>query len=268
DRGRPLPRLAGQTFTEWFRRHTPPATAPRGEVVLFNDTFTTYNVPEIARAAVEVLEAGGYRVVLVERKCCGRPLISKGMLAEAREHAAWNVARLAPYARRGVAIVGLEPSSLLMLRDGRLVRLRARALRHLGHARQSPPRAGREGRAPRDRDRRIRHLLPPADPAPGGSPGQASGRGPERGALALSLAAAAAVLVAALVKGAIGFGFPTLGTPLLALVVDVKTAVALLVIPNLVMDGIQLRRQGPLGDAPRRLAPLLVFTMLGTVIGT
>ena len=47
-----------------------------------------------------------------------------------------------------------------------------------------------------------------------------------------------------------------------------KVAVASLVIPNLVMDGIQLRRQGPLGDTPRRLAPLLIFTMLGTVIGT
>jgi len=59
-----------------------------------------------------------------------------------------------------------------------------------------------------------------------------------------------------------------LGTPLLALVVDVKTAVATLVIPNLVMDGLQLRRQGPLGATPRRLAPLLVFTMLGTIVGT
>jgi uncharacterized protein len=48
----------------------------------------------------------------------------------------------------------------------------------------------------------------------------------------------------------------------------VKSAVALLVIPNLVMDGLQLRRSGPIGDAPRRLAPLLVFTMTGTVIGT
>src|SRR3989449_4435332 len=117
DRRRPLPSLAAQTFTDWFARRVPPAAAPRGEVVLFNDTFTTYNVPEIAQAAVEVLEAAGYRVVLVERECCGRPLISKGMLAEAREHAAWNVARLAPYARRGVSIVGLEPSCLLTLRD-------------------------------------------------------------------------------------------------------------------------------------------------------
>ncbi len=47
-----------------------------------------------------------------------------------------------------------------------------------------------------------------------------------------------------------------------------KSAVALLVIPNLVMDALQLRRSGPLGDAPRRLAPLLIFTMIGTVIGT
>ena len=76
------------------------------------------------------------------------------------------------------------------------------------------------------------------------------------------------MFAAAFVKGAIGFGFPTLGTPLLALVVDVKTAVAALVIPNLVMDGLQLRRQGPLGATPRRLAPLLVFTMLGTIVGT
>jgi uncharacterized membrane protein YfcA len=51
-------------------------------------------------------------------------------------------------------------------------------------------------------------------------------------------------------------------------VVDVKTAVAVLVIPNLVMDALQLRRQGPIGDAPRRLATLLVFTILGTIIGT
>ena len=76
------------------------------------------------------------------------------------------------------------------------------------------------------------------------------------------------MLLAAIVKGAIGLGFPTLGTPLLALVVDVKTAVGVLVIPNMVMDGLQLRRSGPIGDAPRRLAPLLLFTMIGTVIGT
>jgi FAD/FMN-containing dehydrogenase/Fe-S oxidoreductase len=117
DRRRPLPPLAPETFTAWFARRPAPTSAGRGEVVLFHDTFVTYNTPEIGRAAVEVLETAGYRPVLVDRKCCGRPLISKGMLDVAREHAAWNVARLVPYARRGVAIVGLEPSCLLTLRD-------------------------------------------------------------------------------------------------------------------------------------------------------
>ncbi|MGH7391794.1 MAG: FAD-binding and (Fe-S)-binding domain-containing protein [Candidatus Rokuibacteriota bacterium] len=117
DRRRPLPTLAGETFTAWFARRPAPAAAPRGEVVLFHDTFTTYNVPEIGRAAVALLEAGGYRVVLADRKCCGRPLISKGMLDVAREHAAWNVARLHPHVARGAAVVGLEPSCLLTLRD-------------------------------------------------------------------------------------------------------------------------------------------------------
>jgi Fe-S oxidoreductase len=97
--------------------------------VLFPDTFTTYNVPEIGRAAVELLEAAGCRVILAERKCCGRPLISKGLLDQAREHAAWNVARLHPYAARGVAIVGLEPSCLLTLRDEAVDLLRSEEAR-------------------------------------------------------------------------------------------------------------------------------------------
>jgi Fe-S oxidoreductase len=117
DRRRPLPRFARESFTDWFDRRRPPAAAPRGDVVLFHDTFVTYNAPEIGRAAVELLEAAGYRVQLVDKKCCGRPLISKGMLDEAKAHAEWNVARLHPWVARGAAIVGLEPSCLLTLRD-------------------------------------------------------------------------------------------------------------------------------------------------------
>jgi FAD/FMN-containing dehydrogenase/Fe-S oxidoreductase len=117
DRRRPLPIFADETFTAWFAKHQTPARAPRGEVVLFHDTFVTYNMPEIGVAAVRLLERAGYRVVLVDRQCCGRPLISKGMLKDARDHASWNVAHLAPYAARGVFIVGLEPSCLLTLRD-------------------------------------------------------------------------------------------------------------------------------------------------------
>ncbi|MCH8199893.1 MAG: FAD-binding oxidoreductase, partial [Chloroflexi bacterium] len=86
--------------------------------VFFNDTFTEYMHPEVGMAATRVLEALGYRVLLVSQKeCCGRPLISKGQLAKAKEWARTNVAALAPYAERGVVIVGTEPSCLLTLRD-------------------------------------------------------------------------------------------------------------------------------------------------------
>ena len=68
--------------------------------------------------SVRVLEALGYAVTVVDRLgCCGRPLISKGQLRTARAWAARNVEVLAPYAARGIPIVGTEPSCLLALRD-------------------------------------------------------------------------------------------------------------------------------------------------------
>jgi FAD/FMN-containing dehydrogenase/Fe-S oxidoreductase len=116
---RALPRFASEPFDRWFRarRHERPAGV-RGPVVYFHDTFTTYNYPEIGRAAVAVLEAAGYTVTLVEqRACCGRPLLSKGLVEPARRFARANVERLAPYVRAGLPIVGTEPSCILTLRD-------------------------------------------------------------------------------------------------------------------------------------------------------
>jgi Fe-S oxidoreductase len=117
DARRPLPRFAGETFEDWFRGHSSEGKGEKGTVVLFHDTFNTFNTPAVAIAATRFLERAGYRVALVEKRCCGRPMISKGMLAEAREHAAWNVERLRTHVEKGTAIVGLEPSCLLTLRD-------------------------------------------------------------------------------------------------------------------------------------------------------
>jgi hypothetical protein len=78
----------------------------------------------------------------------------------------------------------------------------------------------------------------------------------------------AAVLLAAFIKGAIGFGFPSLATPLLSLGVDVKTAVVVLILPNIVMDGIQFVRRGASLGTVRRFAPLLLSGAVGIVLGT
>lgn len=78
----------------------------------------------------------------------------------------------------------------------------------------------------------------------------------------------AGVLVAAFVKGAIGFGFPTVATPLLALATDVRSAVVVLLLPNIVMDGIQIFRRPGVLESVRRHAPLILSGIVGTVVGT
>lgn len=118
DRRRSLPTLHRNHLRRWFvrRREKPllPPDAPR--VVLLDDCFTTFQEPEIGRAAIRLLERVGVRVELAGA-CCGRALISKGFLTEARHLARAGVARLAPLAAQGVPILGLEPSCLLTLLD-------------------------------------------------------------------------------------------------------------------------------------------------------
>jgi Fe-S oxidoreductase len=118
DRRRTLPPLAPYTFQHWFLNRPAPPPATRGPVILWDDTYLTYNEPEIGQAAVRVLEAAGFEVKLIaDRRCCGRPMISKGLLKEARDRANHNVARLYPFAAQGIPLIGLEPSCIATFRD-------------------------------------------------------------------------------------------------------------------------------------------------------
>lgn len=104
-------------FRSW-RRRNPVAPVTRGKVVYFHDTFATYNYPEIGMAAVALIEAAGYEAVLEERRaCCGRPMLSKGLIEPARRNARKNISLLAEYAKQGIPVVGTEPSCILTLRD-------------------------------------------------------------------------------------------------------------------------------------------------------
>ena len=128
---RPLPRFQRETLMRWDRRRAA-RDGTRGEVVFLADSFTSFTEPATGRAAIELLDAAGYRVRLESAGCCGRASISKGLLDRARSQAAAMVARLAPDAQRGAAIVGCEPSCLLTLREEHLSLLpddpRARAV--------------------------------------------------------------------------------------------------------------------------------------------
>jgi len=93
------------------------------EVVLFADTFNRAYERENLDAALRVLVAGGYRVHIPKPAdggrplCCGRTFLSAGLVDHARSELDRLVKTYAPFAARGVPIVGLEPSCLLTLRD-------------------------------------------------------------------------------------------------------------------------------------------------------
>ena len=121
DRRVPMPKFAPVPFRKWFARHRKEHPVQSGsgkpEVVYFVDTWVNYYIPQVGIAAVKVLEALGYDVLVPPTVCCGRPLISKGMLDEAKLLAEDNVEILEPYAERGLPIVGTEPSCVSVLTD-------------------------------------------------------------------------------------------------------------------------------------------------------
>ena len=97
--------------------------------MLFVDTFNGTFESENAWAAARVLKAAGYLLHTVEKNegrrgghhCCGRTYLASGMVDEAKAKAGALVAALHPFAAAGIAVVGLEPSCLLTLRDEALV---------------------------------------------------------------------------------------------------------------------------------------------------
>jgi FAD/FMN-containing dehydrogenase/Fe-S oxidoreductase len=121
DRRRSLPQLHRYHLRKWYATRKMPdfqnrvRESPR-RVILFDDCFTTFQEPQIGIAAVELLERAGYTVELAG-VCCGRAMLSKGFLTDARKLAREGVAKLCAAAAEGIPILGLEPSCVLTLTD-------------------------------------------------------------------------------------------------------------------------------------------------------
>jgi FAD/FMN-containing dehydrogenase/Fe-S oxidoreductase len=118
DRRRLLPAWTNRTFVDRFAsRKLHRSSDTQSRTILFADTFTNYNNPHLGIAAADVLERSGLRVALAPHACCGRPLISQGLLDEARRLAIANTDALHEAAAAGQAIVFLEPSCLSAVRE-------------------------------------------------------------------------------------------------------------------------------------------------------
>jgi FAD/FMN-containing dehydrogenase/Fe-S oxidoreductase len=108
---RRIPRLAPQSFQSWFRRRPAQASHGREKVLLWPDTFNNYFHPQVARAAVQVLEAAGLEVVVPERAfCCGRPLYDFGLLDRAKRYLSRILSELRAIIDAGTPFIVLEPA--------------------------------------------------------------------------------------------------------------------------------------------------------------
>jgi FAD/FMN-containing dehydrogenase/Fe-S oxidoreductase len=117
---RTMPAYAQERFDRWFDARQKSATTAqptRGRVILWDDTFVRYNEPHIGQAAVAVLEAAGFEVVLPRRRqCCGRPAFSQGNLDEATRLGRHNLALLAAL-EPAAPVLFLEPSCWSMFAE-------------------------------------------------------------------------------------------------------------------------------------------------------
>jgi FAD/FMN-containing dehydrogenase/Fe-S oxidoreductase len=120
---RNLPKLAKQTFFEWFnKRKKLPVTFRK--VILFVDEFTNFSEVELGKTVVSLLEKLKYDIIVPQVMESGRAVISKGLLKRARFIAQYNsnvlyqtYSQLSPKEQKGCWIVGIEPSAILTLRD-------------------------------------------------------------------------------------------------------------------------------------------------------
>ena len=118
DQRRKIPEFAPLTLQSWFRRRGGTANKTGPEVILWPDTFNNHFHTNVGTACVEALEAAGFRVRMPEQHvCCGRPLYDYGFLGVAERYLRRTLDLLRDDIRKGIPVIGMEPSCLAVFRD-------------------------------------------------------------------------------------------------------------------------------------------------------
>ena len=112
---RKIPKFAGTTFMQRFKKHRSKVADPQRKVAFFIDVYANYNDPDLGLAAVEQLESLGCEVIVPEQDAAGYPFIAYGDMDRARNAATGNVAKLSHFAKQGYDIVSIEPTATYCL---------------------------------------------------------------------------------------------------------------------------------------------------------
>jgi FAD/FMN-containing dehydrogenase/Fe-S oxidoreductase len=115
---RQMPPFAREKFTSWHKKNSRGLSEEVNKgVVFFYDTYLEYNYPHIGQAVVKIFQKAGLELIVLREKLdSGRPAYSKGLLKKAQNLALKNLELLKPYAEKGMAIIGSEPSVMVMLK--------------------------------------------------------------------------------------------------------------------------------------------------------
>lgn len=113
-----MPTFSTESFKKWFAtRPRRPHPGRQRRVVYFAGCATESYEARVGRAAVAVMEANGFEVVLPKQNCCGLPLLSNGEFKTAEKYHRSNVASLVKWADQGYDIVGTSTSCTLTLKE-------------------------------------------------------------------------------------------------------------------------------------------------------
>lgn len=116
---RSMPPMSSRTVLSWYNQKKGKLLSRQSDqkVYVFCDEFTNYLDAEIGIKAIKLLDKLGYQVIIPDHKESGRALISKGMVKKAKTIADQNVELLADLVSNEIPLVGIEPSTILTIRD-------------------------------------------------------------------------------------------------------------------------------------------------------
>ncbi|MDR2013421.1 MAG: sulfite exporter TauE/SafE family protein [Rhodanobacter sp.] len=84
----------------------------------------------------------------------------------------------------------------------------------------------------------------------------------------LAFAIGGVIVIAGLAHGIVGFGFPMISTPVVAMMVDMKTAILVTVLPNILVNLISILRGGKWYESLGKYWPMAIYVLIGTLLGT
>ncbi len=87
------------------------------KIVLFIDTYIEFHDQSIGHKAIKLLEYLGYTIELIQKSCCQRPAISKGLLDHAKKNGLQTLERIEPFLKQNIPVLVCEPSCATALKD-------------------------------------------------------------------------------------------------------------------------------------------------------